>query len=72
MRSAPFARSRVYIFVCIMKLVFYLISKPIFVCINHRIRLNLIICDVHRDIIEFTDEKPKVQIEDRFICSIYG
>ena len=45
-----------------MKFVFYLRSKHIFVCINHRIRFNLIICDVHKDIIGLTDEKLKLKV----------
>ena len=40
----------VYIFVYVMKFVFYLISNHIFVCINHKDFVNLIISNVHKEL----------------------
>ena len=59
----------VYIFVYIVKFVFYLISNHIFVCINHKDTCKSDSKWCAQRIIEFTDEKlkQKVQIEDRFI-----
>ena len=59
----------VYMYVYIMKFLFYLISKHIFVCISHKgtFQSDNTLCA--QRIIEFPDEKlkPKVQIEDGVI-----